>query len=918
MRGDKLFRRVAVIAAISMLPSLASAAGLGKINVLSALGQPLLAEIDLVAVSAEELPSLAAKLASQDAYREANVEYPNGLGGFRFVIEKRASGQPYLKVVTNQVINEPFLDLLIELNWASGRLLREYPVLLDPPGYNATKPQAPPIAPPQVATPQPSAKPARSASAEPAPAAPPSSASPSAPAPAAATEAKPAKPTSDKAAGEKSDTYGPVRSGENLRQIAESTRAPDVSLEQMLVALYRENKGAFIARNMNRLKTGMILKIPAPSEVAAVNAQAAKQEVVAQTADWNTYRKRLAGAAAQGERSGQTASGAIDTKVSDEAAPPDSGKKDVLKLSKGQGSASAKAGQAGQEKLNALQEEVATRQKALEDARGRITMLESEIAKMRQLLELKGMPLPPVKPPLAEKKPNVPPVAIKKPEVPPVAVTAPPEKVMPADKQPKPVETVPKPIAVPEPPPAPTDITGKPAGEEPPPKPKRPKRITPQPPLTQEPGLLEGLLENPLIPIAGAVILALLGFFGFKQFRRRKEAQQGAFTAPGGFNKLASATPAPAPATLTPDAGNSSFLSDFDKVGAGNIDTDEVDPVAEADVYIAYGRDAQAEEILKEANLKDPTRYEIPLKLLEIYSNRKSVQSFETVAKQLHGSIGIQHPLWSKVAEMGRKLDANNSLYAPVALTSSGERSTESSVIRAVAGVAAGGEKAVERVPAAMKDTLTVKEPVIENAPLDLDLDFDASTATTAPNPSARGNLSPDTGTLDFDLGESGNVVSGDIDFGSGKSAGGADPFVLDFDLDSSSSPAPANGDKKSSHASAASTDMGMDFKLEATPPSAQPALAANAAADEDQGASVDLPPLDLSSIDLNLGSGGAANGDGLSKGGNWQSAETKLDLARAYLEIGDKVGAVEILQEVIKEGSPEQQEEAKKLAAQA
>ena len=127
MRGNKLFRRAAVIAAISMLPSLVAAAGLGKIHVMSALGQPLLAEIDLVSVSAEEFPTLAARLASQDAYREANVEYPNGLGGFRFAIEKRASGQPYLKVVTNQPINEPFIDLLIELNWASGRLLRGAP-----------------------------------------------------------------------------------------------------------------------------------------------------------------------------------------------------------------------------------------------------------------------------------------------------------------------------------------------------------------------------------------------------------------------------------------------------------------------------------------------------------------------------------------------------------------------------------------------------------------------------------------------------------------------------------------------------------------------------------------------------------------------------------------------------------------------
>lgn len=894
MRGNKLFCRAVLIAAISMLPSLATPAGLGKINVLSALGQPLLAEIDLVSVSAEEFPSLAATLASQDAYREANVEYPNNLGGFRFVIAKRANGQAYLRVVSNQPVNEPFIDLLIELNWASGRLLREYPVLLDPPGYNVAKPQAPTITPPQVATPSPRTKPAPSVAAQPLRTQPPTTAG----------SEKPSMSASEKAAGEASDTYGPVRSGETLGQIAGSMRQADVSLEQILVALYRENKGAFVGRNMNRLKTGMILKVPPPSEAAAVSPRSAKREVIAQTVDWNAYRKRLAGAATQGESSGQTASGAIDTKISDKAAPPDSGK-DVLKLSKGQvatGKAGAAGSLAGQDKLNSLQEELATRDKALEDARARITMLENEIGKMRQLLELKGTPLPADKPPVMDNPPTS-----------STAVVSPPVA-------PKPVEMASKPVVVPEPPPAAPDMASNPVGEEPPAKPKKPKRVTPPAPPPDQPGFLEGLLENPLIPVAGAAILALLGFLGYNQFRKRKDAQLGAFTAPvpGGF-KIA---PAAAPATLFPDDGNSSFLTDFDKVGAGNIDTDEVDPVAEADVYIAYGRDAQAEEILKEANAKDPTRYEIPLKLLEIYANRKSTQSFETVAKQLNGTIGTQHPLWFKVAEMGRKLDANNPLYAPVALSSDIGRSGESTVMRALTGVAAAAEKPYEQVPNAMKDTLTVKEPVIENAPLDFDLDFNTAPAPTASDGALAANLSPNTGILDFDLGEAGGATSGDVDFSTGESSTSADPFVLDFDLEASS-PTPANREEAPSFPPAANADIAADFYLDAAPASEQSpkvmASTASAQPDLELGSAVDLPPLDLSGIDLSLGSGSPAMaGAAAQTGGNWQSAETKMDLARAYLEIGDKVGAVEILQEVIIEGSPEQQEEAKKLAAQA
>ncbi len=893
MRGIKLFRRAAVIAAISMLPTLATAAGLGKINVMSALGQPLLAEIDLVSVSAEEFPSLAARLASQDAYREANVEYPNGLGGFRFAIDKRSNGQPYLKVVTNQPVNEPFLDLLIELNWASGRLLREYPVLLDPPGYNVAKSPEPVVTAPQAAQtpiPVPRSKRAPSATTERQP----EDAKSAESALAAVKNSAPSAKASG--GGEGADTYGPVKRGETLAGIAESVRPAEVTLDQMLVALYRENKGAFHGRNMNRLKTGMILKVPEGGAAAAVGAAEAKREVIAQTSDWKAYRKRLANVAssgpAQGSKSGQTAEGAIDTKIADDKAPPESGK-DVLKLSKGQvDSGKPGASVKGAEKLNAMQEEIAARDRALKDASTRISELEKQITEMRRLMELKGAPIPPAKP---EKMPEV-----VKPEK-PTAIVTPPE--------PKHEVT---PTPAPETKPAPTEMEAKPA-ESISVTPKKPKRIMPPPPkTTEEPGFLDGLMDNPLIPLVGTGLLGLLGLFGYRQFRKRKDAQLGAFTAtgaiPGGFKVGQAPAAAAGPATLTPEGGNSSFLSDFDKVGAGNIDTDEVDPVAEADVYIAYGRDAQAEEILKEAMVKDSSRYEIPLKLLEIYSNRKSAQAFETVAKTLHGSIGAQHPLWAKVAEMGRKLDATNALYAAVSHSPSVARSNESTVIRAVSREIPPVAPA-EEVPQAMRDTLTVKEPVVTNAPLDLDLDFDAT--ASEPKSAHVENLSPSTGTLDLDLGSSDDQAMGDFDLDSPKPASGADAFVLDFDLDTPKPAAPAR---------AQVTDMpslepsgGLDFELDSFD-----APAASAPAKSAMASSVDLPPLDLSDIDLSLGSAGGPSAPSGGGGGGWQSAETKLDLARAYLEIGDKVGAVEILQEVIKDGSPEQQDEAKKLAAQA
>ena len=773
-------------------------------------------------------------------------------------------------------------------------------MLLDPPGYAAAKPQPSTITPPQVASaPVPTAavavKPMQKADVADKPK--PSTAAPT------TTSGRPASQ-----ANEPADTYGPVKSGETLREIAGSVKASGMSLEQMLVALYRENKGAFQNRNMNRLKSGMILKVPASSEVAAVSPEAARREVVAQTADWIAYRKRLANvaerSAGQGEKSGQTAGGKVDTQISEEGLPPEAGK-DVLKLSKGQaeGVGAIKGGKAaGKEKVNALQEELGARDRALDDARSRISELEKQIGEMRRLLELKGMPLP------AQTKPAEPTKPAKLPEpattANPTAIVAAP--VMPAE--PKPAESEAKrmppqpaeqPVAIDKPP-----ITeGQTAAE----KPKKPKRIVPQSPPPEEPGLLAGLLDNPLIPVGGVAVLGLLGLLSYRQFRKRKDAQLGAFTATaaspmGGKVRGAGV---PVPATLTPDAGNSSFLSDFDKVGAGNIDTDEVDPIAEADVYIAYGRDAQAEEILKEAMSKDGARYEIPLKLLEIYANRKSVQSFENVAKQLHGSLGTQHPLWAKVAEMGRKIDADNPLYGVGSVSSLGERAHngEATVIRAIAGFSSGadlGPKA-EQVPAAMKETMTLREPTLANSPLDLDLDFDTAPAQSGSDSAV--NPSPNKGaqSLDFDLGDAAGDVSSDanagalIDLDTPPGSGTADPFALDFDLDTpQTSPAPAV---------TTSTQT-----TSASPPPVSREYSSSSL--------VDLPPLDLFDIDLNLGvDSNSSSGSG---GGSWQSAATKLDLARAYLEIGDKVGAIEILQEVVKEGSPEQQEEAKKLATQA
>src|SRR5205085_3071122 len=111
------------------------------------------------------------------------------------------------------------------------------------------------------------------------------------------------------------------------------------------------------------------------------------------------------------------------------------------------------------------------------------------------------------------------------------------------------------------------------------------------------------------------------------------------------------------------NTGENSLASDFSREGLGNIDTDEVDPIAEAEVYMAYGREAQAEEILKDALKKDPQRQEIYLKLLEIHAQHNKPSAFETVASELYAVSQGQGEVWQKAVALGRQLDPNNPMF---------------------------------------------------------------------------------------------------------------------------------------------------------------------------------------------------------------------------------------------------------------
>lgn len=657
---------LAVASCLSFSPLVAEAAGIGKLTVLSGLGQPLKAELD-VAANRDELAGMSARLAPQDAFRQAGIEYPSVLLDLRFALEKRANGQAVIKVTSVKPVNEPFLDFLVELNWPAGRLVREYTFLLDPPEM-ATKQASRSVAEARVVETvqgggsQPE-RPAQTQSVT-------KSSSSTAAVPASRQTTSAVKtapqPPAEQSASAATRTVQP---GDNLRKIAAETKLEGVSLDQMLVGLFQKNPDAFVGNNVNRLKAGAILGIPDKAAVDAVSDAEAKKMIVAQSADWNSYRQKLAAATASAPAkenvAAQSGSGKITAKLEEKAAPAEQ-VKDQVKVSRTEMPAKPGAGGKG---AGGEAEQLA-KEKALKEAQDRLALLEKNVAELQKLVEMKNQRLAELQQQAAVKKKEEPkPVSPQKPvtEVKPVA----PAKVV---EPSKPVEPPPpaEPVKVEAPAKLAEElkpvVTEKsieaPKPIEPPKQPAPPVKPTvPAPEPVPEPDFLDTLLEDP-VPLVGlGGILALLG--GFFMLKRRRNLQASVET-----------TTAPGPSSLGPNSvfrmtGGQSVdtghtppqTGDFSQTGPGTIDTDEVDPVAEADVYMAYGRDTQAEEILLEALQKDPQRTAIHAKLLEIYANRGSLKQFETLASELYSQTGGNGPEWQKVAALGAGLDPTNPLY---------------------------------------------------------------------------------------------------------------------------------------------------------------------------------------------------------------------------------------------------------------
>ncbi|MDP1981878.1 MAG: FimV/HubP family polar landmark protein, partial [Sulfuritalea sp.] len=422
------FKATVLAAAIAVLPLATHAAGLGKITVLSALGQPLKAELEISATR-DETPSLVAKLAAAEAFRQAGIEYAPALVTLRFSRDvKERDGRRYVEITTDRPLNEPFIDMLVELSWASGRLVREYTFLLDPPDL-AVKAAPAPVAAPEVRTEPAMRSVERPAATTPAESRPVVESRPP------ATMQRAEKPAARAgAAGSRA-----VVSGDTLGKIAAQTMPEGVSLDQMLVALFRSNRDAFVAGNMNRLKAGKILSIPDAEAVSQVSSGEARREVVAQAADFNAYRKRLAAAAAGAEPVGdqgakQAVSGRITPKVEDKT--PVATGKDKLEVSRTEAARGA-GSKPLQGRISALEEDLVARDRALKEAGSRIAELEKNLNDLNKLAAIKSQAGADVQKAAQAAKPVEPPKAAEPPK--PVEPPKPTEAAKPAEA-PKPAE----------------------------------------------------------------------------------------------------------------------------------------------------------------------------------------------------------------------------------------------------------------------------------------------------------------------------------------------------------------------------------------------------------------------------------------------------------------------------------------------
>ncbi|OOZ40817.1 hypothetical protein BOW53_06255 [Solemya pervernicosa gill symbiont] len=912
-----MLRKLVTVMIVMALTSIQGvyALGLGEIDLRSALNQKLDATIKLHSSRMDELKGAEVRLASQAAFDRAGIERLPILLKLKFAVAGVDRGEPVVAVSSDGTIDEPFLNFLVEVNWANGRLLREYTLLLDPPSLMPEP--APVIDTPKIE---------QVAIEEEIVATPIEAPVKAAPAPAPVRKAAPKAPS-------RITEHGPTKKGETLWEIASKVR-PDnsISVNQMMQALLRHNPEAFFNNNINNLKTGYVLRVPDRQTILAFDNAAARAATREQTRKWRE------------DKSVTTASPeAIEADaVPAEAADGDSGgrlkivapapKESVSEAATGaDGVESASSNDAElQRELNLLAETTEAQRQQNEELQERMSELEKQLETAKRLLELKDDELAAMQGRAAE-EPVEAVVAVEvestvaiEPAETTVAEKAP--AVTPVAEAPKPVE----PVAVAEPE---IEVGSE---EELELVDEILEQISDYTDDTIE--FVEDAMEDPTVLAGAGGAIAIIALIIWLLARRRRmgmtEFQESILAAspkPSGFGETSEAA---AEEQLDTPSLEQTNLSEFGSVsGMGDIQSEvsEVDPIAEADVYIAYGRYQQAEDMLSEAVSNEPDRNDLKLKLLEVYHATKNQRAFEENAESLYASLGGQSdPMWDRVVAMSNELGIDNPIFGGSGI-STDELSAELDTISGGADMTAADDAAVvssEISDADISSTLGADEEFS----LDIDLDsgeFGSETVESA-----------DSATAEIDLGEFNldETVESDV------TPEVVEESDLNFSLDESatSDPVVPSVDPVASADEEPVFDLGdvgelqLDLPEEATADAADEAvsdsmgefdlssfdLPEEGGADEiplNAGESTDIsldevPEFDLGELETETAESADEDNHLM---GSLDEVGTKLDLAKAYIDMGDPDGARSILNEVLEEGDDTQKGEAEGLLSQ-
>jgi len=778
--------RLSVLLALALGSTQAGALELGQIQVKSALGQPLLAEIPLNPEHPSELQNLSARLASGEEFAKAGISGAPNIP-LQFAVIDGGNGRKVIRITSIAPVNDPYLDLLVEVDSATGKSVREFAILLDPPSSPGAVPATRAPSAPAVAS-----KPSRHAAA-PAPAADEQQA--------AAKPAKPAKPAPAAAPAAKNGEYGPVERGQTLSSIAKDTAPQGVDINQMLIALKQANPDAFYRDNINALKTGAVLRVPSQQDAQAMAVAAAAAEVRRQNGDWSSGAARTATSVADaGTRpAASTAPGAGKGEPSDRLSlvPAKDGAQGAAG-GNAKGDKDAKAAAGLREDLLRSKEAMASLEQQGNELKSRLKDLEDINQKNTKLLALKDNEIADLQRQLADVRKGA---GAAKPGAAP-AETKPAATQPAVTEAPKPAESAPKPAAEPTLAVTPggagtapastgsaaasTPVASTPAKPETKPVPK-PAPVAPPAPAEEEPWYMQTWA---LGAAGGAVVLLLLGAL----LGRRK--------------KSSDAAPAPRSASSLADR----FGAD-PSIGSSDPDQDELlDQLAE-----------------------HPDDVGLHLELVSLYYSRRDVEHFEAAAEAMHAHISSDdQPEWLDVVSMGEDLVPGHPLFSqggnPPPLPPQNQDEHEALHQFDLDRYADASHDDIPPIPAA---PLPPKNPKVSEYHFDFDL---------TPRPLA--NAAP---------------------------ASSAEP-----------EPAAATGHEP------VSTWQFADLEDEI------PAAPAHSPAPEDDF----------------LHDGDTHEAGGFSD----DPVDTKLDLARAYLDMGDPDGARAMLDEVLHEGTQMQRDVAQKL----